>query len=526
MKNETCVVFSAIHPLTQKEIPISEKKKYLSCKFWKETKEEADLFYTFYRGEIWSEVHRITGILSGEFFNPKNFDVVCNNLSKAFDLYYFAFNSPPIIEFPELKIIIDAIKGSATYPKEYLLDDVLVWACENELINAERRVQIEKCILTSRGEVFSVPDPTDEQKIQAIKLFTSEHKCIFYPDAKELLFPDLDLLLEVQAALEANEIHGFNSKDKEILYLDMRSLIKWLMRGGYLLERYIAEFLSLKLESIKENKIEYQGKFDSLHKHIQLGKDRNELLNAGKNGVLRIYLKYPRKYLQWREGPGQVTANQPHLPQQRYDGFGQLKRKITEDRHFGQFGGLTVDMLFFNELPVHGLARLIPGSEHEIEFVPTKEEAEYGLQPYIKFPADEMLSIITDENLIFLHEAEDAADNYWLSNKPVVPLGSTVQPSSQDQLLTKASIVNSYSGGAKKLSATKWKYIFDNENKNGLSVARKGKERNKAVYSLNILHSWLLKEGYFTQKELNRIANPDNKHDKFGREMFGLANGD
>ncbi len=403
MKNKRCIIFSAIHPLTQKEIPVSEKKTYLGCKYWKESKKEADLFFTFYRGEVWAEVHRIIGILSGELLNAENFDDSYEKFNKAFNLYYFASHAPSVIEFPELKAIIDAIKESETYPKNLLLDDVLLWACENELINPRLQKKIEKNILISRSKVFGNTDPTDDQKIQVISLFISENKCIFYPDAKELLFPDSDLLQEMKAAFEIQKIQGFCSKDKEIFYLNMRSFIKWLMREGYFPERFTQEFLFLKIESIKESKIEYQGKYDSLHKLTQQEWDRNDLLGAGMNGELSLYLKYPRKYLQWRERSVSDSENQSHLPDIRYDGFGQLKRKMTEDRHFCHFGGLTVDMLFFNETPCHELSKLIPSSEHEIEFVPTKEEAKYGLQPYIKFPDNQLQNIISDHALLILH---------------------------------------------------------------------------------------------------------------------------
>lgn len=102
-----------------------------------------------------------------------------------------------------------------------------------------------------------------------------------------------------------------------------------------------------------------------------------------------------------------------------------------------------------------------------------------------------------------------------LKNKDAEPL--------KEQLLIRSSIKNSYKGGAKLLDRSKWEYLFDNEKNNGLDRVRRANIRNKASYSMLALHEWLLQEGYFQQKELNRISDIGNKFTEFGRDIVNLA---
>ena len=114
-------------------------------------------------------------------------------------------------------------------------------------------------------------------------------------------------------------------------------------------------------------------------------------------------LKYPRDLLKWRHYSYSSSLPKPkQMALQRYDGLGQLKKTKNDDSSQCQFGGLTIDMLFYGESPEHHLSKQIPNIDYEIEVVQTEEEACYGLQPYIKISAQQLASIVKDDNLIFL----------------------------------------------------------------------------------------------------------------------------
>ncbi len=79
------------------------------------------------------------------------------------------------------------------------------------------------------------------------------------------------------------------------------------------------------------------------------------------------------------------------------------------------------------------------------------------------------------------------------------------------QLLNRKAIKLNYQGGNKCLTDKKWIKMFENEKKTGLDKARTSqKDGIKILYSRVILHSWLLRNGYFTEIQLQKITTPQS----------------
>ena len=530
--NKKTKVYCAVFPINEIEIPEEEKKIYLTCKFFKASKEEAILMANFYLGPVPASesLHRVIGILSGDFISENDINKKFDEINEAVQQGYFSGSSDNV-KNKKYGRIISAIKaGNGDYPKSSTLIDIVEWARDCELIDPTMESSLKKTIKKVQGSVFK-GSADNKLKLSLIGQFLSRPcNYIFYNDARELLFPELNLLPELKLAMEKGElVDGYSSCDGEVYYLKFKPLLKWLMQKGFIPQWMEEAFEEVKIESIKENLVDYKESFHSLHRLIQDGKDRNDLLSAGLNGSNIIYLKYPRDCLHWRQYYTTFQSGKIHseVAAQRYNGLGQLKKRKTDDSHRCQFGGVTVDMLLYNEFPKHELSKSMPRIDYEIELVPTEEEARYGLQPYLKFPAIELSSIIADNNLIILHEDASLLGNDSSSRKSESTPSLLKQALEHDQLLTRASIMSGYLDGNKELTPKKWRYIFDNEKKNGLDkAARKGSERNKAIYLMTGLHSWLLKEGYFTQKQINKISHCDDRFNQFGQDMINLASPD
>ncbi|WP_133128964.1 hypothetical protein [Legionella nagasakiensis] len=257
-----------------------------------------------------------------------------------------------------------------------------------------------------RQPIFSNKNQSDDIKHEIIPLLLKKGGFyIYYSDAQELLFADMDLLSELTLEAKNKNIDTYHFNG--IIYFNTKSLIKWLMNNDYLPTELTNKLLDLKVEAIKENKSEYKGKFNSLSMLVQQGAHKNNILSDALNGNVDIFLKYPRDYLHWIEIKTnicdlQTVETEIKLPKLRYDGLGQLKKRRNDDSHFCQFGGLTLDMLLYGELPQHGLSKSIPNIDYEIEFIPTEEESAYGLQAYVKLSTQRLASIVTDDNLIVL----------------------------------------------------------------------------------------------------------------------------
>lgn len=405
MVSDKLIIYSAIDPLAEKIISKSEEKAYLNCKFWKASRKEADLFINFYRGPVYGEFHRIVAILTKRLLRTRNIAHSYKNLSKLIDRYRVDPSSQYLFKIPSYKKVLDAICNES-YPKYGLIDDVINWAQESQLINLETNNIIWMKINEVRQPIFSNKNQSDDIKHEIIQLLLKKGGFyIYYSDAQELFFTGIDLLSELTLEVKNKNIDAYHSNG--IIYFNTKSLIKWLMNNDYLPTELTNKLLDLKVEAIKENKSEYKGKFNSLSMLIKQGAHKNDILSDALNGNVDIFLKYPRDCLRWREiktniCDPQILETRIKLPTLRYDGLGQLKKRRNDDSHFCQFGGLTVDMLLYGELPQHGLSKSIPNIDYEIEFIPTKEESTYSLQAYVKLSSQRLASIVTDDNLIVL----------------------------------------------------------------------------------------------------------------------------
>lgn len=406
MSNITYKIYSAIHPSVEKTVTLKERIKYLSCKFWKSSKEEAEKFFNFYLGPVAWELHRPAGILSGQFLRQGNGSDAYDKIRRSVNLYRLNPRDKYFERYHKHKIILDAICCSmiATYPKDHLIDDVLDWAFQNQLINNIVYRSVQKCISDTRTTTFTSRAKQQEMCVEVIKIFLERGRYIYAGDICDLFFISPDVFQKIDSAVKTGKITAVSSVDFSTTYFEARSLIKWLLLNNSVHEFIAKEFLYLKIEALKEIRIEYDGGFNSLNKMIKQGNDRNDILSDALNKKVIVYLKYPRDYLHWRERTysGTYMNDTMDYAEHRYDGLGQLKNRRNEDTHHCQFGGVTVDMLLYGDQPFHGLSKSIPNIEYEVEFVPTKSEADVGLQPYIKFSKDEIGKILSDRNLIVI----------------------------------------------------------------------------------------------------------------------------
>ncbi len=455
MNHQKYKIYSALHPLIEKTVSLKERIKYLRCKFWKSSKEDAEFFFNIYLGPVAHELHRPVGIITGQLLRKNNGEDVYGKIRKSVDLYRLNPKDKYFEHYFKHKLILDAICGSsvANYPKVNLIDDVLNWAFQNQLISNSDFCLVQKSISIARRKPFKNKDIPTEFCFEMVHIFLDKDRYIYLEDIADLLFCNSELMLKINTAVKSGEIIAISSKDACINYVDMRSLLKWLLLNNLAHESLVQEFLYLKIEAIKENRVDYNGAFQSLTKLIKQGIDRNDLLSDALNKNVLVYLKYPRDYLHWRELISTTTSDtdKKYYAEHRYNGLGQLKIRTNEDTHCCQFGGLTVDMLFYGERPTHGLSKSIPNVVYEIEFVCTEDESNIGLQPYIKIPKNEIGEILSDDNLIVISLTENS---------------NTVKP---DDIQLQVNVMNKMTTGeiinteiTKKLSLDDKKTIWGN----------------------------------------------------------------
>lgn len=399
---KTCTVYFALHPPTTRVISVKERNKYLGCKFWKASKEEADLFYYLYPASVTGHFAKVVGILSCQIFKKNDIMQAWNQIQRL--IHFFQLGSQRIKRhwnrLPKYKKILDGITFDREYPKHGLIDDVLTWASHKKVVDDLSINEINKKIKEIRKKIFSENSVDEQLRIDVIALLI-EHRCfVLYEDAKELFFPEKEILTKLIQAANEGKVHADYSIDKQVFYFDIHSLVKWLIQNEFLSQSIISKFPFLKIEAIKENLVKFRDRFNSLSKLLSKGQDRAEILAEAMNHNLKVYLKYPRKYLRWREGWQAMldAAKTSYFADLRYDGFGQLKVANTDDTFRCQFGGLTIDMLFHGEKPEYCTSKPV----YEIEFVPTKIEYEAGLQPYAAIPQNEVDEILSNENLILV----------------------------------------------------------------------------------------------------------------------------
>lgn|SRR3990167_2639772 len=408
MNDKTCTIYFSLHPPTEKSIFLHEREQYLSSKFWSATKKEADIFYAYYPGSVFAEIHRIVGILSGWLLKKDDLMHAYSQLTKLIDAYRFWREDKVERKFkrlPLFKKILDGMTKDKCYPSENLMDDVLNWCHENQIIDAESINQIRRKIEETRRCPFgSMPMPSADV-FEILKLLVKHSRSILYDDAKALLFPDKELFLELKEAVDNGDIIARFSITKDIYYYDICSLIKWLIRKELLSVEICDLFPNLAVEAIKEGVVDYDGEFNSIKKLADRGTEKNDLFSQAKRREIVIYLKYPRKYIRWRENSHKSLelTNGGYFAAQRYNGLGELKIIKEHDSYRCQFGGLTIDMLLYGEKPEYCTSMPV----YEIEFVPTKAEYDVGLQAYVSIPSDEIEKILSDENLIVVAPAKN-----------------------------------------------------------------------------------------------------------------------
>lgn len=395
-------IYSAIKPHLTKEVSIRERKEYLKCKFWKNSKHEAWIFfYCYFPPSAAPSLCRLLLVLSGRLFKAKGFEetlITAWNLSEQYSRRTLDIHS---IDDPQYKKIIEAFDDS--YPREGLLDDILLWAKTKKLITNAQVMSLRKNIESVRNNILDHETVSETILFDTLNLLIENNLCtpILYHDAQKFLFPNQDLLDELRDM-------AYYLSNGNYFYFGTSSLMKWLMQQGYLSKQLTEKFRTLKIESIKESSVIYEGRFNSLQKLIQQGADRDDLLYEALQEK-PLYWKYPmdckckrnidnhcvcNKGVRWEESKPWVKND--FIAKQRFDGFGQLKKNQSDDSFCCRFGGLAIDMLRHNRLP-----KTIT-NHFRIELVPTKDEDMYGLQPYIIISQEELATALAEDRLGFL----------------------------------------------------------------------------------------------------------------------------
>lgn len=411
MTNKKFTIYSSISPNIEKIVSASERKKYLCCKFWKASKKEADLFYCLYFLPVYYGFPgNIASILSGELFKTNEIGNTFDRIKELETIYRDNPTDERLLTASKYKNILETIitDNNISYPRYGLIDDVIDWAQLKKITTPKNAILAKNKLSETRSSILTNGNAAETNfVVELIELLLKKHSFIYYDDAQALLFPDKELIFELKEAVTSGKIQAFSSLNGEYYYFHTNELIKWLMQNNHLSQALTNEFFALKVESIKENIFTYEGTFNSLDKLTQQGLDRNTLLAEALKGSSLVYLKYSRNLLRWRQYLSS-TQNQSLSCDlyaiQRYDGLGQLKRYKTDDSFQCQFGGLTIDMLLYKEFPEHHLHKEKPSIACEIELVPTQEEFEHGLQPYIKISSHNLRTSITDNDIMIMTE--------------------------------------------------------------------------------------------------------------------------
>jgi hypothetical protein len=412
MGNEKFTIYSAINPHIQKDVSIHKYKEYLKCKFWKASRHEAWMFfYCYFPPPAIPSLCRLLLILSGRLFNAEGFDEA---LARAWNLSEKKLRFQidiKAVDDPKYKKIIKAL-DEHPHPKDSLIDGIVSWAISKKLISDKQAAALKKHIESIRSTALNHVDISEEILLCTLSSLVENNlnTIIMYHDVKELLFPNHELLDEIKHK-------AYPLSDSEHFYFNTRSLMKWLMQKGYLSEQITEAFRSIKIESIKENLVPYEGHFHSLQKLMQQGHDRDDLLYEALQGR-PLYWKYPmdckckrnlnehcscNNGVRWEKNS--LGVKYDIAAEKRLDGFGQLKKNENDDTFGCLFGGLTIDMLRHNKLPKTSI------THYTIELIPTKEEIAHDLQPNIIVSKTELIATIANDRLGFLENVGSVGIN-------------------------------------------------------------------------------------------------------------------
>lgn len=368
-------IYSAVNPHDKKEVSAHEQKEYLKSKFWKKTWHEAWVFfYCYFPPSTSPSLCRLLLVLSGRLFISKGFD---ETLKTAWDLSERRFRNNldiTLVEDNKYKQIIDALDTS--YPKESVIEDIVLWARDKKIITHEKAVFLIKKIESSRCGITSHEYVSEEVVLDTLSLFINGNISapILYSDAKELLFPKNELFNEI--------------KEKSCLsdgnYVDVTQLIKWSMQNKHFPEKWIDRFIQLKRESIEEHVFPMPKTFTLTQLHEWLEKnvsleDRDILFHV-KNSHFGMYVvdKGLSSWLFISPRPSRRVTQY----KKRYEG---LNRIVIPDNDPYK---LSEKLLFRQEIGYHGF------------FDITDEEHEYGMRSQFNLRGKEERITIDDARFI------------------------------------------------------------------------------------------------------------------------------
>lgn len=249
MKKNKIKLYCAIFPVTEIEVDTKEKEIYLSCKFFKATKKEAELFATFYMG-LFSDSEspaRLIAILSGDIFDETDIETIVEKADIS--LIQSLGNNLSLIENKHHRKLISAMRDlNNRYPKNAVLDDIIDWATQLKLIKSKMANAIFNEIEKTRSPVV-LSSISDELRIKLIELFLArESNYILFSDAKELLFLSDDSFKELQ---KNQIIETYCPKNIKNPFFNFKRLLKWSMRN-HLPANIESQFPNVKRESILE----------------------------------------------------------------------------------------------------------------------------------------------------------------------------------------------------------------------------------------------------------------------------------
>ena len=199
MASKTYAIYSAIDPHVTKAVSARERQEYLKCKFWKASKQEAwAFFYCYFPPLTAPSLCRLLLVLSGRLFKAKGFDEAITKAWRLSEQKLRHQLDVVSVDDPEYKKIIEALDNS--YPSNALLDDIVLWAKDKKLITNTQACLLIKNIGSIRGGILNHENISEEVSLCTLNFLIENNLFVpvLYHDARELLFPNHDLLDELK----------------------------------------------------------------------------------------------------------------------------------------------------------------------------------------------------------------------------------------------------------------------------------------------------------------------------------------
>lgn len=151
MSNETIAIYSAINLDHKEVIPKTAKETYLNCKFWKATRDDAIKFSQVYRGPVRYEAYRTIALLNNQSLSHQNIQSLHHTIAwlitsggmvpqNLFVMLTWVYLN---IAYCLNQLWVD-IHNDQSYPNECLIEDVVLWAAQKNLINGEQKKHLRK----------------------------------------------------------------------------------------------------------------------------------------------------------------------------------------------------------------------------------------------------------------------------------------------------------------------------------------------------------------------------------------------